>query len=579
VWNVDSGEVVRRFHAAGDGVGYGDVSRDGRTVAIPSYDRLTRLYDLETGTLQGTLGPHANTVWWVAFSPDGHVLATASWDKVVKLWDVASGRAIATLVHTGPVDRLAWNDDGTLLASGARDGIARLWTRDGRPIGSLTCGGRVQRMQFSHDSRRIAVACGDSTVVFDVDVGRPLFRKQSTGSDVFVAKFLDDGDVISVEGDGTARRWTPEATSRFLAREHTSGITRLDHCSASTLLTVSEDHTAKRWTRDGQVTWRSPPSWVVTDAVCSRRADLMYVAVKGELWKIAAGAEPVRIALDKPIPGAAIVGMSPDDARLAVVDVDDRAALVTLAEGRTIAGGVASFKRTWEPKLSWAADGSAFAIMSDAGAVVWDGVTGKLRFEVPPPGGLVRRIVLDSTHDTLFVSSMSPGLHRYRLSDGKELAPFTNAGFAWGMTVIGPNLFVGYDHGGVVEYEIASGKELRVLAQFGAYVYTIEDAGRGFLWVGTGKLALSLLDRESRAIVYRAPLPTEPMLLAADPDLGATIGGLSGMLAFVRTGIVPVDGARLDLEARCHVAQALVNGAIVPHAPELDVCARLEHPR
>ena len=57
------------------------------------------LWNARTGKLAKTLGRHAETVHWVAYSADGKILASVSTeDGTVKLWDTASG----TLKHSMP---------------------------------------------------------------------------------------------------------------------------------------------------------------------------------------------------------------------------------------------------------------------------------------------------------------------------------------------------------------------------------------------------------------------------------------------------------------------------------------------
>src|SRR5262245_59559216 len=44
-----------------------------------------------------TLKGHTNTISCLVFAPDGKVLASGAKDGVIKLWDVASGKVLASL--------------------------------------------------------------------------------------------------------------------------------------------------------------------------------------------------------------------------------------------------------------------------------------------------------------------------------------------------------------------------------------------------------------------------------------------------------------------------------------------------
>jgi len=59
-------------------------------------------------------------------SPSGTTLAFASSSSAVQLWDLHAQRITATLPHPGPVTAVTYRDDNT-LATGAADGIARIW--------------------------------------------------------------------------------------------------------------------------------------------------------------------------------------------------------------------------------------------------------------------------------------------------------------------------------------------------------------------------------------------------------------------------------------------------------------------
>jgi WD40 repeat protein len=80
-----------------------------------------------------TLNGHApeNGVHSVAFNYDGSLLATASGDKTVKLWkfqgQIENPTCVATLVHSACVHCVAFHPNGHILASGSEDNTVKLW--------------------------------------------------------------------------------------------------------------------------------------------------------------------------------------------------------------------------------------------------------------------------------------------------------------------------------------------------------------------------------------------------------------------------------------------------------------------
>jgi WD40 repeat protein len=101
---------------------------DGKQVATCGYDRLIKLWDVETGKLVRELKDHSDAVYGVAFSPDGKLLASGSADRAVKIWDVASGKRLHTLAEsTDWVYAVTWAPSGNQVAAAGVDKSIRVW--------------------------------------------------------------------------------------------------------------------------------------------------------------------------------------------------------------------------------------------------------------------------------------------------------------------------------------------------------------------------------------------------------------------------------------------------------------------
>ena len=110
---------------------------------------------------------HAEQVWSVAFNPDGTTLASASEDQTIKLWNVQTGKERATLEgHTKFVASVAYSPDGKTLASASNDKTIRLWeATNGQSLRTLQSHrDRVLSVAWSPDGKTLASASEDKTI-------------------------------------------------------------------------------------------------------------------------------------------------------------------------------------------------------------------------------------------------------------------------------------------------------------------------------------------------------------------------------------------------------------------------------
>jgi len=111
---------------------------DYTQIASGGNDNLVRVWDAKTGTGLRTLGGHTKRVWSVAFHPTNNNIVSGSKDGTIKIWDV--DESITTLVFSPPpsmdkvkndvmeVLSVAFNNDGTKIVSGSKDGTVKIWS-------------------------------------------------------------------------------------------------------------------------------------------------------------------------------------------------------------------------------------------------------------------------------------------------------------------------------------------------------------------------------------------------------------------------------------------------------------------
>jgi len=89
------------------------------------------IWNVDTGSEVARLHEGNRRIPSFALSPDGSIIASGDKDGLIELWDVQSQRVISTLRgHTAPVTSLDFGPRGALLASASEDGTVRLWGID-----------------------------------------------------------------------------------------------------------------------------------------------------------------------------------------------------------------------------------------------------------------------------------------------------------------------------------------------------------------------------------------------------------------------------------------------------------------
>jgi WD40 repeat protein len=228
-------------------------SPDGTRVVTASSDRTARIWDASTG--RALIGPldHDRAVIAAAFSPDGCRVVTASDDRTARIWDAASGKQLVPpLVHKGPVWSVAFNPDGAHVVTAGTDGIARIWDAASGEAGvAFEHKEAVRGAVFSPDGRRVVTASVDKTArVWDAATGKPLTPPLEHQGAVISAAFSPDGTLIATaSADKTARVWDAASGQLLLPPlEHGEQVVAASFSpSGSLVVTASLDRTARIW--------------------------------------------------------------------------------------------------------------------------------------------------------------------------------------------------------------------------------------------------------------------------------------------------------------------------------------------
>jgi len=174
LWDLNSGETTRRFVEHGKDVLSVAFSIDNRQIVSGSRDKSIKLWNT-LGQCKYTIteGGHKEWVSCVRFSPNMNapVVVSAGWDKVVKVWNLKDCKLRTNLLgHAGYVNTVTVSPDGSLCASGGKDGTAMLWDlNEGRHLSSLEAGDTIHALVFSPIRYWLCAATASSIKIWDLE--------------------------------------------------------------------------------------------------------------------------------------------------------------------------------------------------------------------------------------------------------------------------------------------------------------------------------------------------------------------------------------------------------------------------
>lgn len=175
LWDLSTGSTTRRFVGHTKDVLSVAFSADNRQIVSGARDKTIKLWNT-LGVCKYTIQDDCHTDWvsCVRFSPNTQnpVIVSCGWDKLVKVWNLTNCKLKTNHYgHKGFLNCVTVSPDGSLCASGGKDGNAMLWDlNEGKHLYTLLGGGdMVNALVFSPNRYWLCAATGPTIKIWDLE--------------------------------------------------------------------------------------------------------------------------------------------------------------------------------------------------------------------------------------------------------------------------------------------------------------------------------------------------------------------------------------------------------------------------
>eukprot|EP00922_Rhytidocystis_sp_ex-Travisia-forbesii_P006010 GHVS01008719.1.p1 GENE.GHVS01008719.1~~GHVS01008719.1.p1 ORF type:complete len:322 (+),score=34.20 GHVS01008719.1:70-1035(+) len=174
LWDLNRGETVRAFTGHTSDVNSVAFSSDNRQIVSGSRDKTIKLWNT-LADCKYTIVEDQHTDWvsCVRFSPSAKqpLIVSCGWDKLVKVWNLSDCTLRTNLAgHTAVLYTVTISPDGSLCASGGKDGVAMLWdVNEGKHLYSLESGATINALCFSPCNYWLCAATDKSIKIWDLE--------------------------------------------------------------------------------------------------------------------------------------------------------------------------------------------------------------------------------------------------------------------------------------------------------------------------------------------------------------------------------------------------------------------------
>lgn len=150
-------------------------SPDSKSIASASSEGAVKIWDAISGNCKLTIKVDCRVVQLLAFSPNSQYLASVS-SGTIKIWGTTTGLPMGNPLGPEPyMASVTFSPDSTWLASTTYDGAVEIRDiKSGHSKLTLQCDldlGLARLIAFLSDGQRLAVACIDGFVIYNLETG------------------------------------------------------------------------------------------------------------------------------------------------------------------------------------------------------------------------------------------------------------------------------------------------------------------------------------------------------------------------------------------------------------------------
>lgn len=174
LWDLNSGQTTRRFVGHTKDVLSVAFSADNRQIVSGARDHTIKLWNT-LGVCKYTIQDDCHSDWvsCVRFSPNSQnpVIVSCGMDKLVKVWNLTNCKLKTNhFGHNGFLNCVTVSPDGSLCASGGKDGNAMLWDlNEGKHLYTLNGGEVINALVFSPNRYWLCAATGQAVKIWDLE--------------------------------------------------------------------------------------------------------------------------------------------------------------------------------------------------------------------------------------------------------------------------------------------------------------------------------------------------------------------------------------------------------------------------